>query len=174
MKRTVLLHLLQKFDDDFTTGPDQDLSTTTLFGIGYCLETISENRHANHLWWLLLLLVGGGGDGWWRWWIVCVLCGGKKWMGETRQAGMAVVRYELYSWIARSCWQLLLLLLLHSYLESIVVALLRARRRYDGECVWRWNSAGNQPTPNRVSQKGGNWVMWGGATAWLTALLGDL
>jgi hypothetical protein len=25
------------------------LSTTTLFGVGYCLETISENGHANHL-----------------------------------------------------------------------------------------------------------------------------
>jgi hypothetical protein len=133
-RRTVLLHLLQKFDDDFTTGPDQDLSTTTLFGIGYCLETISENRHANHLLWLLLLLLlVGGVDA--SCVCVCVVWW-EKMDGETRQAGIAVVRYELYSWIARSCWQLLLLLL-HSYLEGVVVALLRARRRYNGECVWR-------------------------------------
>ena len=45
----VCLHAEQELDNHLGRRPDQDLSATTLFGVGDCLQTIGENRHANHL-----------------------------------------------------------------------------------------------------------------------------
>ena len=45
----MLLHLLQKLDDDLGAGSDQDLSSTTLFRVGNCFQAIGQNRHSHHL-----------------------------------------------------------------------------------------------------------------------------
>lgn len=60
---TVLLHALQKLDDDFTRGSDQHLTLSALFSVCDCLQTIREDRHAHHL---RVRVRGGcdGGEGW--------------------------------------------------------------------------------------------------------------
>ena len=48
----MFLHLLKKLDNHLGRWSDQNLSTSTLFGIGDGLETIGEYWHAHHLDWL--------------------------------------------------------------------------------------------------------------------------
>jgi len=45
----VLLHDLQKFDNDLGGRADEHLSLATLLGINDCVETIAENGDTNHL-----------------------------------------------------------------------------------------------------------------------------
>jgi hypothetical protein len=45
----MLLHFLEKLDDDLGGRPDQNLSPATFFSVGNGLEAISQNRHAHHL-----------------------------------------------------------------------------------------------------------------------------
>lgn len=47
--RTVLLHLLQEFDDDLGGGSDEDLSSATLLGVADRFEAVGQYGHANHL-----------------------------------------------------------------------------------------------------------------------------
>jgi len=47
--RTVLLHFLQKLDNDLATGSHKDLSPSSLFSVGDRFEAIGKNRYANHL-----------------------------------------------------------------------------------------------------------------------------
>jgi hypothetical protein len=58
-RRTMLLHFLQKLNDDFTGRSDQNLSASTLFRVGNRLEAICQNGHANHLERLSRLLRNG-------------------------------------------------------------------------------------------------------------------
>lgn len=41
-KLTVLLHLLEEFDNDLGGRADEDLPLAALLGVGDCLETIGE------------------------------------------------------------------------------------------------------------------------------------
>jgi hypothetical protein len=46
---TMLLHTLQKLDNNLGGRTDKDLPLSALFSVGDCLQTIGENWHANHL-----------------------------------------------------------------------------------------------------------------------------
>lgn len=43
------LHNSQKLDNDLGRGSDQDLSLTSLLGVGNSLKSVSENRSASHV-----------------------------------------------------------------------------------------------------------------------------
>jgi hypothetical protein len=45
----VLLHHLQKLDDDLGTRADEHLSLSALLGVVDCLQAISQHTHAHHL-----------------------------------------------------------------------------------------------------------------------------
>lgn len=45
---TMLLHDLEELDDDLGGRSDQDLSLTSLLGVGDGLESVSENRRSGH------------------------------------------------------------------------------------------------------------------------------
>lgn len=45
----MLLHFLQKLDDDLGRGPDEYLPPPALLGVGNGLEAIRQYGHANHL-----------------------------------------------------------------------------------------------------------------------------
>lgn len=45
----MLLHDLQELDDDLGGGADQDLALASLLGVVDVLQSIVENRSANHL-----------------------------------------------------------------------------------------------------------------------------
>ena len=47
-KRTVLLHDRQELDDDLGAGSDHDLALAGLLGVVDALESIVENRGADH------------------------------------------------------------------------------------------------------------------------------
>lgn len=44
----MLLHDLEELDDDLGGRSDQDLSLTSLLGVGDGLESVSENRRSGH------------------------------------------------------------------------------------------------------------------------------
>jgi hypothetical protein len=44
----MLLHDLQELDDDLGCGSNQDLSLTSLLGVGDGLEGVSKNRGSSH------------------------------------------------------------------------------------------------------------------------------
>jgi hypothetical protein len=44
----MLLHLLQKFDDDLGRRADEDLPLSTLLSVRHSLQAIGEDGHANH------------------------------------------------------------------------------------------------------------------------------
>jgi len=43
------LHNSQELDNDLGRGSDQDLSLTSLLGVGNSLKSVSENRSASHV-----------------------------------------------------------------------------------------------------------------------------
>lgn len=48
-KHTMSLHNSQELDNDLGRGSDQDLSLTSLLGVGNSLKSVSENRSASHV-----------------------------------------------------------------------------------------------------------------------------
>jgi len=46
---SMLLHASKELDNNLGRRSDHDLSSSTLFSVGDCLQTISEYWHANHL-----------------------------------------------------------------------------------------------------------------------------
>lgn len=57
LRRTVLLHDLQELDDDLGGGADQDLALAGLLGVVDVLESIVENRSADHLGGVVVVIV---------------------------------------------------------------------------------------------------------------------
>ena len=47
-KHTMSLHNSQELDNDLGRGSDQDLSLTSLLGVGNSLKSVSENGSASH------------------------------------------------------------------------------------------------------------------------------
>ena len=46
--RTVLLHLLQEFDNNLGRRPDKDLPLSTLLSVRHSFKAIGEDGHADH------------------------------------------------------------------------------------------------------------------------------